>query len=67
MKSIMGRRGTGVKTCFCIDGLDEFKGDPDDQDELIALIQQLSHYQNVKVLLSSRPEPFIEISLRPNR
>ena len=42
--------------CFLIDGLDEFEGEPEDQQRLIELLVSLSQNQNVKICLSSRPE-----------
>lgn len=65
LTSILRRQDTAVRMCFCIDGLDEFDGDADGQDQLVSLVINISCYSNVKVLASSRPEPFIETSLRP--
>ncbi|KAH7143738.1 hypothetical protein EDB81DRAFT_796262 [Dactylonectria macrodidyma] len=43
-----------AKTCLFIDGLDEFSGDT---AEGIAFIKQLASGPNIKIVVSSRPEP----------
>ncbi|KAH7159734.1 hypothetical protein B0J13DRAFT_433396 [Dactylonectria estremocensis] len=43
-----------VKICLFIDGLDEFSGDT---AEGIAFIKQLASGPNIKIVVSSRPEP----------
>lgn len=43
-----------AKFCIFIDGLDELKGD---NSKVISLIHSLSQNDNVKILVSSRPEP----------
>jgi len=42
----------GLKICLFIDGLDEYSGD---HGELIRVFETLSSYDNVKLVLSSRP------------
>lgn len=48
------------RTCFFIDGLDEFSGD---HDELITMFQELVEKANIKVVLSSRPYPMFDRAL----
>ncbi|KAI9669876.1 MAG: hypothetical protein M1831_006911 [Alyxoria varia] len=45
------------KVFFLLDGLDEFEDNAQDQESLIDLVQELSQIENVKLLVSSRPEP----------
>ena len=42
--------------CFLIDGLDEFEGDPQDQQRLVDILVEVAGKSNVKMCLSSRPE-----------
>ena len=49
-----------VKICFLIDGLDEFEGDADSEIQLASMIQNLVQYPNIKAIVSSRPEEFLE-------
>ncbi|KUJ13415.1 uncharacterized protein LY89DRAFT_651612 [Mollisia scopiformis] len=44
----------GLKTCFIIDGIDEYDGDHND---ICDLLSQATASESVKVLLSSRPIP----------
>ncbi|KAK0658718.1 hypothetical protein QBC41DRAFT_50978 [Cercophora samala] len=46
--------------CFVIDGLDEFKHDPahrHSHQDLVAQLRLWSQHDNIKILVSSRPEP----------
>lgn len=44
----------GLKTCFIIDGIDEYDGD---HNEICDLLSQVAVSESVKVVLSSRPIP----------
>ena len=48
-----------IKICLVIDGLDEFEGDEDSKDSLTTLVKDLAQRSDMKVLVSSRPEPFL--------
>ena len=47
------------KICLVIDGIDEFEGDEESQASLVSLIEDSASHPGVKVLISSRPEPYL--------
>ena len=49
-----------VKVCFVIDGLDECEGDADSEQALMDTISFLACTANSKVIVSSRPEQYME-------
>lgn len=49
------------RICIFVDGLDEFTGD---HDALLSLIQRLGRSHNIKLCVSSRPDPKYEASLK---
>lgn len=49
-----------VRFCFFIDGLDEYQQGSEGVDKAFQLIQALAQHQNTKIIISSRPLPWIE-------
>lgn len=49
------------RICIFVDGLDELTGD---HDALLSLIQRLGHSRNIKLCVSSRPDPKYEAGLK---
>jgi hypothetical protein len=52
LKSVLALESVDTKTCFFIDGLDEYEGDT---EALVGLFTKISESTSVKVCLSSRP------------
>ncbi|KAL9087594.1 MAG: hypothetical protein Q9159_003544 [Coniocarpon cinnabarinum] len=50
---------SGYKVCLMLDGLDELEGDSNDQQVLIDCVKTLANVDNVKLVVSSRPEPHL--------
>jgi len=50
--NLLVENSKGLKICLFIDGLDEYAGD---HGELISILETLSSYDNLKLVLSSRP------------
>ena len=48
---------TSLNFCFLINGLDEIEGDIDTIVDMLQFIHQIARHQNVKIVVSSRPEP----------
>ena len=57
--NILNACTVSTSVCFFIDGVDEFEGDEDSKDGLVKIIENISQNQNIKVVVSSRPEPYL--------
>lgn len=57
LSSLFEQTHLNIKICLVIDGVDEFDGDPDSQAFLLELMKNVSSNLNVKLVVSSRPEP----------
>ena len=60
-------RDENVKICLLLDGLDEFEGqgEANDQAPLVDLVRGLIGTENLKAIVSSRPEPLFFDRLSP--
>ena len=54
---------SSLKFCIFVDGLDEFEGDLDTTDDMLHFIHRTAQSSNVKIVVSSRPEPPLVKSL----
>ena len=64
LQSLLDRVSQQQKLCFIIDGLDEYEGNPVEQERLTKLLTEFSLIKDVKVLLSSRPEAHLHGALK---
>ena len=57
LKTLTQEPQSKLKFCFFIDGLDEYEGTVIDQEDLIKFCTDLASSKNVKICVSSRPDP----------
>ena len=59
IRTVLSQNSSHFKVCVVLDGLDEFEGDAESQEQLTSFILDTLQGTNVKTVLSSRPEPFL--------
>ncbi|KAI9671123.1 MAG: hypothetical protein M1831_005209 [Alyxoria varia] len=56
LRTLIKQTNIELKYCFFIDGVDEFSGNDEAQENLIGFIKEISKMPRTKVCLASRPE-----------
>ena len=59
LRTMVEQANDSCRFCFVIDGVDEFEGDPEDEQQLLGILLDLSRVSNTKMCVSSRPEPYL--------
>ena len=63
LKAIVQQGLDGVKICFVLDGFDEMEDDIESRDSMMSLFHDLCQDSRIKLLVSSRPEPYFREAL----
>ena len=59
LKALLDQKPRYISILMFIDGIDEFDGDEDSKDDLLAMIKDVTWPADIKAVISSRPEPFL--------